>query len=64
MSTFVIVFLLLTAVLCHAEPALDETARGCNRLNKKCNSDGDCCRYGERCISTGVNYYCKPDFGP
>nr|F1CIZ6.1 RecName: Full=Phi-buthitoxin-Hj1a; Short=Phi-BUTX-Hj1a; Flags: Precursor [Hottentotta judaicus]ADY39527.1 phi-buthitoxin-Hj1a [Hottentotta judaicus] len=64
MNSFVVVLLLFIAILCNAEQESDENARSCNRLGKKCNSDGDCCRYGERCLSSGVGYYCKPDFGP
>nr|8G4Y_B Chain B, MK1-3.6.10 [synthetic construct] len=39
---------------------------GCNRLNKKCNSDADCCANKEKCERPiGWKFmYCRPDVGP
>nr|WDU65877.1 putative CaTx Tcis32 [Tityus cisandinus] len=60
----IIGLLLATAACCLAKSVGEEARGGCNKLGKKCNSDSDCCRYGEQCLSSGSGYYCKLDPGP
>nr|AIL48798.1 potassium channel blocker pMeKTx30-1 [Mesobuthus eupeus] len=58
------ILLLLVVIVSHAK-AEDEGYRGsCPSLGKPCNSNRDCCPYGEHCLSAGKGYFCKQDPGP
>ncbi|XP_067121531.1 intracellular calcium channel modulator CCP-Ts-like [Centruroides vittatus] len=59
----IILGVLLASGVCTFARIVDEQAR-CSKLGKPCDSDSDCCRYGERCLSSGRKYVCKMDPGP
>uniref|UniRef100_A0A2I9LP52 KTx n=1 Tax=Centruroides hentzi TaxID=88313 RepID=A0A2I9LP52_9SCOR len=59
----IILGVLLASGVCSFATVDDEEE--CNHLGDPCDSDSNCCPYGERCLSSnGKDYYCNVDPGP